>query len=204
MIEIDVQNVNKQYDKGLKKQIVLKNINLRLTNNKIHFLIGDNGSGKTTFIRCLLNQTNYRGKINISSEKIAYAPEKLLLPDYITINDFLISLQNVKRRKANIDFEKLQYYLQLFKIDKYQDTYLAKLSKGTKQKVNIIQAFCENADIYIFDEPLSGLDFLSKQSFIKEITKLKRQEKLILISTHHLENYHYRNKNIIDLGINND
>ena len=75
-----------------------------------------------------------------------------------------------------------------------------KLSKGMQQKVLIIQSLIHNADLYIFDEPLSGLDDQTKERFVNEIKKLRKNSKLIVISTHSLKEYRLRVKNVIEMG----
>lgn len=200
MAEILLENVSKIYNMGIRKNTVFSNINYELTSNNIYFLIGSNGAGKSTLIKCILNLTRYNGKIVPSSNKIAYAPEKLLLPDYLTPAEFLLAIFKAKKyddKKIKSDINK---YFKLFEIEKYRDVNIVKLSKGTRQKVNLLQAIIEDADIYIFDEPLSGLDENSKICFKKIIYNLKRKNKLIIISTHHLVDYHCRNKKIIEMG----
>lgn len=204
MAEIKINELTKIYDFGFKKNIVFEKINLIFNSDKIHFLIGPNGSGKSTLIKCILNLIDYKGEILISSNKIAYSPEKLIMPDYLTVNQFLKTLLIAKHQNEENIQEKISLYLNYFGIKKYENTNLVKLSKGTKQKINILQAILEQADIYIFDEPLSGLDKESKKTFKQIICDLKKQDKLIIISTHHLEDYRFRNKNIIDMGDKND
>ena len=75
-----------------------------------------------------------------------------------------------------------------------------KLSKGNRQKVNLIQALLGESDIYIFDEPLSGLDDITKDVFIDEVKRLRKNSKLIVISTHYLKDYRFRIRNIIQMG----
>lgn len=204
MAEIKINELTKIYDFGFKKNIVFEKINLIFDSDKIHFLIGPNGSGKSTLIKCILNLIDYKGEILISSNKIAYSPEKLIMPDYLTVNQFLKTLLIAKHQNEENIQEKISLYLNYFGIKKYENTNLVKLSKGTKQKINLLQAILEQADIYIFDEPLSGLDKESKKTFKQIICDLKKQDKLIIISTHHLEDYRFRNKNIIDMGDKND
>lgn len=204
MAEIKINELTKIYDFGFKKNIVFEKINLFFNSDKIHFLIGPNGSGKSTLIKCILNLIDYKGEILISSNKIAYSPEKLIMPDYLTVNQFLKTLLIAKHQNEENIQEKISLYLNYFDIKKYENTNLVKLSKGTKQKINLLQAILEQADIYIFDEPLSGLDKESKKTFKQIICDLKKQDKLIIISTHHLEDYRFRNKNIIDMGDKND
>lgn len=204
MAEIKINQLTKVYDFGFKKNIVFEKINLTLNSDKIYFLIGPNGSGKSTLIKCILNLIDYKGEILISSNKIAYSPEKLIMPDYLTVNQFLKTLLTAKHQKEENIQKKISHYLDYFDIKKYENTNLVKLSKGTKQKINLLQAILEQADIYIFDEPLSGLDTESKKTFKQIIYDLKKQDKLIIISTHHLDDYRFRNKNVIDMGDKND
>lgn len=78
------------------------------------------------------------------------------------------------------------------------------MSNGTKRKIVIIQALINNSDIYIFDEPLTGLDENSKNSFIKELRKFKKNNKIIIIATHRLNDFKVRDKNIIQFGVPNE
>lgn len=200
MVEILLRNVSKIYNIGIKKSIIFSNINYELTSDNIYFLVGSNGTGKTTLIKCILNLTRYNGEIVLSSDRIAYAPEKLLMPDYLTPTEFLLSIFKAKKYDEKKIENDINRYFKLFEIEKYRDIDIIKLSKGTRQKVNILQALIEEADIYIFDEPLSGLDENSKACFKKLIYNLRRKNKLVIISTHHLLDYHCRNKKIIEMG----
>ena len=99
---------------------------------------------------------------------------------------------------------KIDQYLETFEILKYKNYQIGKLSNGTKRKIVIIQALINNSDIYIFDEPLTGLDENSKNSFIKELRKFKKNNKIIIIATHRLNDFKVRDKNIIQFGVPNE
>lgn len=204
MLEIEIRNLNKFYQNGFKKHQVLKDFNAKLDCNRCNFLIGPNGTGKSTILKCLINLVKYQGEIiynNLNGQlKITYAPEKIVLPDYLTIKQFLFSIAKINKESIEISRFLIEEYLQKFNLLEHLDKPIIKLSKGTKQKINLIQTLISDYDVYLYDEPLSGLDELSKEIFIKEIQYLRKKAKMIIISTHHLQDYRFKLKNIIDLS----
>lgn len=197
MNAIKINNLTKSYNKHL----VLENIDLEISNDKYNFILGGNGVGKSTFIKCLLDEVKYQGSINLNNKKISYAPERLNLPEYIKMYDFLLLISKINGLKENT---KIDQYLETFEILKYKNYQIGKLSNGTKRKIVIIQALINNSDIYIFDEPLTGLDENLKNSFIKELRKFKKNNKIIIIATHRLNDFKVRDKNIIQFGVPNE
>lgn len=199
MKQITINNLTKNY----RRKTIFRNVNLKLTNEKINFLVGDNGSGKSTFIKCLLNQVKYEGIIDKCNLLIGYAPEKVVLPDYMTMKDYLITLSKINSNSKDYS-SVLKYYMSIFSIEKYYEQPIYKLSKGTKQKITLIQALMSNSDIYIFDEPLNGLDERSQRFFINDIRRLFNLEKIIIISTHYLDSYKFKNKMIINFPLGDE
>ncbi len=192
MPELIINNLTKKYGKNE----VFKNINLTFDSKYYNFLVGENGSGKSTLIKCILNEVNYIGNIDRKDYIFSYAPEKILLPDYITLRNFLSLLLLSKIKKIQNVNEIVEYYLTLFNISKYKNTLINELSKGTRQKIILIQTLMATGDVYIFDEPLSGLDEESRNKFMDELRKLKRKSKIIIISTHHLNQYNFKSKKV--------
>lgn len=194
MSELIISNLSKSYGKNE----VFKNVNFVFESKYYNFLIGENGSGKSTLIKCILNEINYEGIIDRKDYTFSYAPEKILLPDYITLGNFLsLLLLNKIKKMKNLN-EMVDYYLDIFNIKKYKNKQIYELSKGTKQKIILIQTLMAYTDVYIFDEPLSGLDEISRNNFLEELKKLKKQSKIIIISTHHLKQYKFRYKKIFN------
>lgn len=200
MSQLIIHSLTKKYGNN----VIFENVSLELTSSNINFLIGGNGTGKSTFIKCLLDEIKYDGRIEKENLVFSYSPEKIILPDYITINNFLLLLQVDKKITINDKEKLIDYYLALFNIEKYKNIVMCKLSKGTRQKVILIQALMNKADIYIFDEPLSGLDDISRKHFIEEVKKLKLQSKLIIISTHHLKEYRFKEKKVLRFPLKGD
>lgn len=198
MCQLVINKLSKSYGKNT----VINNLSCTLESKNYIFLIGENGTGKSTLIKCLLGYTSYQGEIIKDELKFSYAPEKISLPDYITVYNLLLLLATSKKLKYQIANQKINEYLNHFAIQKYRNTPICKLSKGTKQKVILIQTLIDEADVYIFDEPLSGLDEMSRKCFIEQLKKLKHKEKLIIISTHHINDYKFRYKKIIEFPIN--
>lgn len=175
LLEINIINLTKKYNNFL----VFNNLNLNFKNDFINFLVSENGSGKSTLIKCILKLTKFKGEITTNCKTMSYCPDKINLPDFITIEYFL-SLFNIDQNKATV-------LLSQFKLKK--ELHVNELSKGMHQKLLIIQCLCKDADVYLFDEPLNGLDKNSENIFLKEITELFHKNKLIIISSHQIEHY---------------
>lgn len=183
MNQIKINNLTKIYN----QKIVLNNINFVINNNKINFIVGANGCGKSTLIKCILDLITYKGTI-FKSGKISYAPEKIFLPNNLCVDKFFELIIKIK------GINNLSYYnylLDLFhlRIHLYKNIY--ELSLGTKQKIILIQALIEDSDVYIFDEPLNGLDDNSMESFIGEIIKLNGSGKLVIIVSHDYKRFKF-------------
>ncbi len=197
MCQIRIRNLKKSY----KRHCIFDHVHLDLDERMYHFLIGENGAGKSTFIKCILSEVKYSGIIQKTSQVISYVPEKIILPDYVIVKDYLYWMGKIQCQKDVQLKETIHHYLHRFAIENYVDVPICHLSQGTRQKVVLIQALLNDADIYIFDEPLRGLDEHSKKCFIEEMRKLKQKGKLIMISTHTLEQYRVRNKHMISFPL---
>lgn len=185
--QVQIKNLTKKYG----KKIIINNLNLTIDNIKYNIIKGHNGCGKSTLIKCIMNLVKYDGEI-INNNSICYVPEKIYLPPLIKVSDFLNILSKDRNKLIN-------EYLIKFNILKYKDKYINKLSLGTKQKIMIISSLMNNSDMYIFDEPLNGLDDFSVDVFLEELKLLKKQGKIILIILHDSSRLSLRSKRIIRL-----
>ncbi len=171
---------------------VLNDINIGFEQGQIVAVIGPNGSGKTTFIKCLLGmvmpdegQITFNGKTikndwNYRS-LIGYMPQIGRYPDHMTIGQIIEMMKEI--RQSDTIEEELMY---LFKLNQLFDKKMRTLSGGTTQKVSATLAFLFNPDVLILDEPTAGLDPLSAEILKEKIIKEKQNGKLILITSHML------------------
>lgn len=181
-------NVNKSFGK-LK---VLDNVSLTLNKGQAISLIGPNGSGKTTFIKCLLgmvvpdagfitfNQQNIL-KDWLYRSQIGYMPQIGRYPDNMTIGQTFGMMKDIRKGMNNVTDDELFY---AFGLDKIQDKRMRTLSGGTRQKVSATLAFLFSPDVLILDEPTAGLDPVASEILKQKIVKEKNKGKLILITSH--------------------
>ena len=181
---LEYKNVNKNFD---EKQ-VLKNINLKIESNKIVGLLGKNGSGKSTLFK-LANDllTVSSGEVlieekpvSVESKKIvSYLPERPYLDPHMKVAD---AVKLFETFYEDFDSEKADKLLKDLELEK--DMRLSKMSKGMKEKVQLVLVMSRKAKIYILDEPLGGVDPASRDYILKTILKNFDENATLLISTH--------------------
>lgn len=175
---IIINNFKKKY----KDNLILDIDHFTFLKNKSYLIVGSNGSGKSTMIKCILGINKVSsGSITINTKNIAYIPEKYFFPEFCTIETFLKSILDLYQLVENECL--IDYYCDRLNINKKK--LLTKLSKGMQQKVLIIQSLIHNAELFIFDEPLNGLDPPSQKIFFDIIDELKLNSKTIIVTTHY-------------------
>ena len=102
MKEIRIDNLSKSYAENL----VLDSINCVLNSSKVYFLTSGNGSGKTTFFNCLLREISFDGKINDQDLIYSYLPDKVKLPIYVKVIDFITMF--LDDNNIEINFKKFK------------------------------------------------------------------------------------------------
>lgn len=181
-------NVNKRFGK-LK---ALDNVSFTCNKGQTISLIGPNGSGKTTFIKCLLGMVvpdsgfitfNDRNIIHDWKYRrhIGYMPQTGRFPDNMTIAQVFDMMKDIRRDDTRGIDEDLA---DAFQLNKMMDKRMRTLSGGTRQKVSAALAFLFNPDVLILDEPTAGLDPVSSELLKDKIRKEKQKGKLILITSH--------------------
>ena len=181
---VQCKNLYKKFD----NQEVLKNINLTIPKGKIIGLLGKNGMGKTTLIKLindLLIPTS--GEILINGEKpgiqskklISYLPERTYLDKSMTVKQVLKYFEefydNFNRERA----EKL-----LKDLDLGIDKKISHMSKGMQEKLQLILVMSREAELYILDEPLGGVDPATRDYILDTILSNFKEGASVLISTH--------------------
>lgn len=153
---------------------------------KSYLLIGCNGSGKSTLIKCILGINSLTtGTIFVSNTNIGYIPERVISPDFLTLEDFLKNICKLYNCSFNNDL--VNNYYELFSIS--GNIKMSKMSKGMLQKAMIIQTLIHDAELFIFDEPLNGLDKKSQFIFFDILNDLKQNKKTIIVTTHYPQFY---------------
>jgi Cu-processing system ATP-binding protein len=184
---IEIKAVSKHFGK-LK---ALDNVSLSCNKGECIALIGPNGCGKTTLIKCILGMVipsagniYFQGK-SIAGEfayrqKIGYMPQIGKYPDNMKIGQILEMISTIRHTQKKADEDLLQ----LYKFEKLMDKDMRTLSGGTTQKVSAALAFLFDPDVLILDEPTAGLDPLASQILKEKIIAERDRGKLILISSH--------------------
>lgn len=181
---LECQNLKKCYGSFE----ALSDINLTIERGRIIGLLGPNGSGKSTLIKLtngLLCPTN--GTILVGGEKvgpntkkiISYLPERTYLNNWMTVSniiDFFSDFYN--------NFDKNKAYEMLQRLNINPNHRLKTMSKGTKEKVQLILVMSRNADLYLLDEPIGGVDPAARDYILSTIINNYNQNGSIIISTH--------------------
>ena len=181
---VEFRDVYKQYS----KKEVLKGVNLNIPKGKIVGLLGPNGSGKSTMIKLMngLLQPD-KGSIEINGMKpsketkkiVSYLPERTYLNDWMKVKDIL---KFFKDFYEDFDLQKANEMIEALKIDKNEK--LKTMSKGTKEKVQLILVMSRRADLYILDEPIGGVDPAARSYILKTILTNYNEDSTLLIATH--------------------
>lgn len=166
----------------------LSNVNLTLERGRIIGLLGPNGSGKTTMIKLmngLLVPTSGNilvdGKLPGTETKkiVSYLPEKTYLPEWMKVSDTIEFFQDFYP-----DFDSKRAYEMLDRLHLDPKRRLKTLSKGTKEKVQLILVMSRNADLYCLDEPIGGVDPAARDYILNTIISNYNENATVLISTH--------------------
>jgi len=172
-MSIRISNLYKRYGSN----VILNNISFHFLKNTKYLIEGVNGSGKTTLIKCILKQIEYDGFIDCDKE-ISYCPDTLVFPNYVSVYSFIKCFSQLTNKNKNFEIE-LEECLTMFNMTKYKYSFIGGLSKGQKQKINIINSLLKHSDILILDEPTNGLDLESKNYLVEELNKTNKTVLLI-------------------------
>ena len=183
-----VKNLTKKFGKFT----AIDDVNLSFQNGHSIALIGPNGCGKTTLIKCILGlNVVENGDIFVDEKSvkddylyrknIGYMPQIGRYPENMTIGHTIQMIKDTRKlSEEHLDTELLED----FELEKMFDKKMGNLSGGTTQKVSAVLAFMFDPKIIILDEPTAGLDPLASEILKKKIIKEKNQGKLIIITSH--------------------
>jgi ABC-2 type transport system ATP-binding protein len=181
---VECKNLCKEFD----NKLILNDINLTIPKGKIIGLLGKNGMGKTTLIKLindLLTPTSGEVLINgkkpgISSKKIiSYLPERTYLDKSMQISQILTLFEEFYD-----DFSKEKAKKLLKDLDLDTNLKISKMSKGMQEKLQLILVMSRDAELYILDEPLGGVDPATRDYILDTILSNFSEGASVIISTH--------------------
>lgn len=182
---VEVNNLTKVYE---KKKVALSRVNLIIPRGKIIGLLGPNGSGKTTLIKLisgLLVATE--GEILINGSKpgpesksvVSYLPERTYFQSSMKVKELIDYFADFYQ-----DFRPERARQMLMNLNINEDARLKTLSKGTKEKVQLIMVMSRDAQLYVLDEPIAGVDPAARDYILRTIISNYNENATVLLSTH--------------------
>ncbi len=183
---LEISHLTKQYDK--KKPPALNDINLSIPGGRIIGLLGPNGSGKSTLIKlingllvptCGSLTINGQAPGTGSKAVISYLPERTYLQSSMRVKELIEFFADFYA-----DFSRERAYDMLNSLQIDPSARLKTLSKGTKEKVQLILVMSRNAQLYILDEPIAGVDPAARDYILRTIISNYHENATLLISTH--------------------
>lgn len=181
---LEVKNLEKSFDN--KK--IIDQVSFNIKKGKIVGLLGKNGSGKTTIIKMINDLlTIDSGEILIDGKKIS--PETKAIVSYLPERTYLDSSQTVSQtfdffEEFYADFDRQKAEALLKDLDLDINSSLSKMSKGMKEKIQLILVMSRRAKLYILDEPLGGVDPSTRDYILKTILSNFGENSSLIITTH--------------------
>lgn len=174
--------------KAFGKTVALSKVNLSIEAGRVIGLLGPNGSGKTTFLKLcngLLTPTS--GSVKIADKTpgvqtkaiVSYLPENNYFSDWMKVSDMLSLFADFYK---DFDAAKAEEMLIALEID--PAAQIKTLSKGTKEKVQLILVMARKAKLYLLDEPIGGVDPAARDYILRTIIQNYNPKASVIISTH--------------------
>lgn len=182
---LEIRGLTKRYN---PYSAAVYNVNLDITSGKIIGLLGPNGSGKTTMIKMITGLlVPTEGTISIWGQPVGVETKKRVA--YLPDKDYFESSMKVCELVAFFadfydDFSTEKAYQMLQSLQIHPEAKLKTLSKGTKEKIQLILVMSRNADLYILDEPIAGVDPAARDYILKTIISNYNENATVLLSTH--------------------
>lgn len=178
---IQLKGLTKKYD----DRRILNEISISFSEGQAVAVMGRNGSGKSTFLKCTAKLVKPTAGSVVYKKPLLlhYVPEKFpKLP--ISARTFLTNMGRMDALKPKEVEQKIEKLGCDFFMDGLLDSSMKSMSKGTLQKVGVMQALLKKPDVLLLDEPLSGQDSASQAVFIQKINQLRKEGVTIFLSCH--------------------
>lgn len=191
---IEITNMDMSY--GENK--ILDEISYKFCSDKIYGIIGKNGAGKTTLLKIMarLIRSN-KGDIIINEEcinkidylklPITYISDSPVFYSDLTIREHLLLISNIKGFSKINAIRKIDFLINLLKLEDYENMFPSALSKGTLQRLNIAIGLIRDESIVLMDEPFITLDPVQVESVENLILELKNKNRVFIISSHDID-----------------
>jgi len=194
-MSLKIKQIEKSYAHGHTRVKVLSKLDLNLPDCGVVALLGENGTGKTTLLKCILGLAlTDKGEISWSGQPIrhlikqglvGYLPENLLFPAMVSLEEYVNDLASLRGIRSLNDTLYPSLLKDLFLIGQ-EKRPLPQLSKGNKKKAGFIQAICHEPALIVLDEPTDGLDPVSREIMLGYIRHLGKNGSLVLMSSHQM------------------
>lgn len=183
---LEIKNLIKKYH----TKNVIDNISLNVDSGKIVGLLGPNGSGKTTLIKLLAGLlTATSGDILIDNKEIgietkaivSFLPDRPYFANWMKVHDILAFFADFYR---DFSMKKAMEMLKLLNIG--VNDRIKTMSKGTKEKLNLVLVMSRAARLYLLDEPIAGVDPAARDYILRTIVSNYSEDSSVIITTHHI------------------
>ncbi len=191
----------KQLTKKYYNKVAIENIDLSIEKGKIYGLLGPNGSGKTTLMKVIagLHKKN-GGDVKVKNndithhtkEHVVFMPTENHLYKWMKVKTIINYYQDMYK-----DFDSVKALALAKEMDLDYSKKISQLSTGLASRLKVILALCRDAEILMFDEPLNGLDPISREKVLELLTSTFSHDKTIIISSHLVSEFEYSLDNVI-------
>lgn len=184
---LECRGITKKF--GTKTAI--SDLTVTLEKGKIYGLLGENGSGKTTWMKMIAGLSKpTSGEILFEGHPLCYADKEKIA--YMATEPFYYNYMNIKDveeyyRDFFKDFDVTRFEETIGKIGLSKDMKVRELSSGMSEKLKIAATLARNAELCMLDEPLNGIDYKAREEIISLILEEADEEKTIVMSTHLIE-----------------
>jgi ABC-2 type transport system ATP-binding protein len=188
-VAVEVNGLEKIYKGGNG----VRDINFTVEEGNVVGMIGLNGAGKTTILKCLTSSIrNFKGEIKIfghhseeieAKKKYSFLPEVFVPPPYLKGIELIDLFSSMAGRKTNKELVRELCEILDFPHERL-DEKIGNYSKGMKQKVSLIATICCDTPLFVLDEPMSGLDPLARFRLKQLFMSLKNNGKTLLFASH--------------------
>ena len=195
MNALEIRSLSKTF-KGKKGVLVeaLKGVNLSVAQGEVFGFLGPNGAGKSTTIKTIMGLIRpSSGDASImghptgsalARKQVGYLPENPAFYDFLTAEEYLDFVGNIYGMSKELIERRKDEVLVLLELAEARKRSMRTYSKGMVQRLGLAQVLLHNPDVYILDEPMSGLDPIGRALVKRIILDLKKQGKCVFFSTH--------------------